>query len=59
MSHQFECWLKYLKKPGIKNHYDKKKSIVPYKESEKELYKMQKVLDAYESTIDIEECENY
>lgn len=59
MSHQFDCWLKYFKKSGVKNHYDKKKSIVPYKELEKELYKMQKVLDAYESTKNIEESEDY
>ena len=59
MSHQFDCWLKYFKKSAVKNHYDKRKSIVPYKELEKELYKMQKVLDAYESTKDIEEVEEY
>ena len=35
MSHEFDCWQKYFKKSGIKNHYDKNKSIVPYKELEK------------------------
>ena len=59
MSHQFDCWLKYFKKSGIKNHYDKSKSIVPYKELEKELYKMQKVLYAYEETKNIEDSVDY
>ena len=60
MSHEFDCWQKYFKKSGIKNHYDKKKSIVPYKELEKELYKVQKALDAYEiSKNTIEDGEDY
>lgn len=59
MSHQFDCWLKYFKKSGIKNHYDKSKSIVPYKELKNELYKMQKVLQAYEETKKIKESEDY
>ena len=59
MSHQFDCWLKYFKKSGIKNHYDKSKSVVPYKELEKELYKMQKVLYAYEVSKNIVDSEDY
>lgn len=60
MSHEFECWKKYFKKSGIKNHYDKNKSIVPYEELEKELYKVQRVLNAYEiSKNEIEDEEDY
>ena len=50
MSHEFEAW---------KNHYENSKGIfgynyskakVPYEELIKELYRMKKVLKAYETT---------
>lgn len=51
MSHQFESWNKYFSK-SINKYcvYDTSKSKVPYKELKEELYKMQKVLLAYELT---------
>lgn len=49
LSHQFEAWSKYLKASiDEENFHDKDKAIVPYEELEKELYKMNKVLQAYE-----------
>lgn len=48
LSHQFETWSKYLKESiGNENYHNKDKAIVPYEELEKELYKMNKVLQAY------------
>lgn len=49
MTHQFEYWKKYLILSNNKYDYkDKKKSIVPNKELEKELDNIRDVLDAYE-----------
>lgn len=49
LSHQFEAWSKYLSLSIEDNNYhNKQKAIVPYDELEKELYKMNKVLKAYE-----------
>lgn len=48
LSHQFETWAKYLKESiDNENYHNKEKAIVPYEELEKELYKMNKVLQAY------------
>lgn len=49
LSHQFKAWSKYLSLSIEDNNYhNKQKAIVPYDELEKELYKMKKVLRAYE-----------
>lgn len=48
LSHQFEAWSKYLSESiGEDNYHNKEKAIVPYEELEKELYRMNKVLQAY------------
>lgn len=51
LSHEFDAWKFYFDRSknrfGI---YNKKLSIIPYKELKKELYKIQEVLDAYEQT---------
>ncbi len=49
LSHQFKSWSKYLKQSiDDENFHNKEKAVVPYEELEKELYKMNKVLQAYE-----------
>lgn len=49
MTHQFEYWKKYLNLSNNEFDYkDKKKSVVPNKELEKELDNIKDVLDAYE-----------
>ena len=49
LSHQFDAWAKYLKLSIEDNNYhNKSKAVVPYEELEKELYKMNKVLKAYD-----------
>ena len=49
LSHQFDAWFKYLNLSIEDNNYhNKNKAIVPYEELEKELYRMNKVLKAYE-----------
>lgn len=49
LSHQFEAWSKYLRASiSHENFHYKDKAIIPYEELEKELYKMNKVLQAYE-----------
>lgn len=49
MSHQFQYWKKYLNLSNNKFDYkNKKKSVVPNKELEKELDNIRDVLDAYE-----------
>lgn len=54
MSHEFEAWNKYYRNSinqfGV---YDTDKSKVPYKALKEELYKMQKVLSAYELTENV------
>lgn len=59
LSHQFDAWFKYLNLSIESNNYhNKEKAIVPYEELEKELYKMNKVLKAYEKrTLNNEEEE--
>lgn len=48
MTHQFEYWKKYLSLSNNQFDYkDKKKSVVPNKELEKELDNIRDVLDAY------------
>ena len=48
MTHQFEYWKKYLSLSNNQFDYkDKRKSIVPNKELEKELDNIRDVLDAY------------
>lgn len=62
MSHQFKAWNKYFTKSLNKNGtYDKSKSKVPYNALKEELYKMEKVLTAYNSTskLSIKEEEDY
>ena len=49
LSHQFDAWSKYLNLSIEDNNYhNKSKAMVPYEELEKELYKMNKVLKAYD-----------
>lgn len=49
LSHQFDAWSKYLNLSIEENNFhNKEKAIVPYEELEKELYRMNKVLKAYE-----------
>ncbi len=49
LSHQFDTWSKYLALSIEENNFhNKEKAKVPYEELEKELYKMNKVLKAYE-----------
>ena len=59
MSHQFKAWNKYFTKSINKiGGYNKSKSKVPYSELKEELYKMEKVLSAYDSSSKIEEGED-
>ena len=60
LSHQFDAWLKYLNLSIEDNNYhNKSKAIVPYEELEKELYRMNKVLKAYEKRDLNDEEEDY
>lgn len=60
LSHQFDAWGKYLNLSIEKNNFhNKKKAIVPYEELEKELYRMNKVLKAYEKRNLNEQEEDY
>lgn len=60
LSHQFDAWLKYLNLSIEDNNYhNKSKAIVPYEELEKELYRMNKVLKAYEKRDLNDEDEEY
>lgn len=60
LSHQFDAWLKYLILSIEDNNYhNKSKAIVPYEELEKELYRMNKVLKAYEKRDLNDEEEDY
>lgn len=59
MSHQFKAWNKFFTKSINKTGgYNKAKSKVPYSELKEELYKMEKVLSAYESSSKIKEEED-
>lgn len=54
LSHEFEAWKNhYESSKGILGYYNHEKAKVPYDELQKELYRMQKVLNAYESTANI------
>ena len=62
MSHQFKAWNKYFTKSINENgNYNKAKSKVPYSDLKDELYKMEKVLSAYEVTskLNLKEEEDY
>ena len=62
LSHEFEVWKKYFKKSTTAlGKYIKQLSVVPYDEIKEELYKIKKVLDAYEVTskIDYDGVEDY
>ena len=60
LSHQFDAWSKYLNLSiEDNNYYNKSKAIVPYEELEKELYKMNKVLKAYDKRNLNNEEEDY
>ena len=60
LSHQFDAWLKYLNLSIEDNNYhNKSKAIVPYEELEKELYRMNNVLKAYEKRDLNDEEEDY
>lgn len=60
LSHQFDAWFKYLNLSIEDNNYhNKDKAIVPYEELEKELYRMNKVLKAYEKRELNSEEEDY
>lgn len=60
LSHQFDAWAKYLNLSIEDNNYhNKSKAIVPYEELEKELYRMNKVLKAYEKRNLNNEEEDY
>ena len=60
LSHQFDAWSKYLNL-SIEgdNYHNKSKAMVPYEELEKELYRMNKVLKAYEKRNLNDEEEDY
>lgn len=57
MSHEFEAWEKHYESSKGLLGYNYSKAKVPYEELQKELYKMKKVLKAYESTSNIQENE--
>lgn len=60
LSYQFDAWSKYLKiSIEDSKYHNKEKAIVPYEELEKELYKMNRVLKAYEKRNLVEEEEDY
>ncbi len=52
LTHEFDVWNKYLKKSinPLKKWHNKKMSAIPYDELETETYRINKVLDAYETT---------
>lgn len=53
LSHEFEVWNKYFKKSKNKfGIYVKKLSLIPYEELEKELDKIEEVLEAYKQTLE-------
>ena len=60
LSHQFDAWSKYLNLSiEVDNYHNKSKAMVPYEELEKELYRMNKVLKAYEKRNLNDEEEDY
>ena len=60
LSHQFNSWSKYLNLSIEENNFhNKEKAIVPYEDLEKELYRMNKVLKAYEKRVLNNEEEDY
>lgn len=61
LSHEFDVWNKFFEKSKGIRGYITRLSKVPYKEIEKELYKIKKVLDAYEdiSKFNYDGAEDY
>lgn len=63
LTHEFDVWNKYLKKSKnpLKNWHNKQNSEIPYNELEDEIYRINKVLNAYETTskISSDEDEDY
>lgn len=62
LSHEFEVWNKYLdRSTTASGKYIKQLSLIPYEEIKKELYKIKKVLEAYEVTskFDYDGAEDY
>ncbi len=65
MSHQFKAWNKYFRKSmrltanNMVDGFNKNMSKVPYDELKEELYKIEKVLNAYESSSNLKNSEDY
>ena len=61
LSHEFDAWKQFFSKSKIFGKYDKKLSVIPYSELKKELYRIDKVLKAYELSkmYDNSEIEDY
>lgn len=63
LTHAFDAWNKYFNasKNYNNNWYAKRKSEIPYEELEKEIYRINKVLSAYEITSNMvdDEEEDY
>ena len=53
LCHEFNAWSKHFDESKMLLGYNKAKAQVPYSELKKELYRMKKVLQAYESTVNI------
>jgi uncharacterized phage-associated protein len=53
MSHEFDAWKKHYESSKNLFGYNYSKAKVPYDELKQELYKMKKVLKAYETTSNI------
>ena len=48
LSHEFDAWNKFFQKSKKPGSYVKELSLIPYEELRKELYRIEKVLRAYE-----------
>lgn len=57
MSHEFEAWEKHYESSKGLFGYNYNKAKIPYEELQEELYKMKKVLKAYESTSNMQDNE--
>ena len=53
LCHEFNAWSKHFDESKMLFGYNKKKAQVPYNELKEELYRMKKVLQAYDSTADL------
>lgn len=59
MSHELDAWNKYFKKSILPTGmFNKEKSEVPYEELQNELYRIEKVINAYERTSNLEQDED-